>query len=229
MQNHFWWAWLLERDQDSPRCGSRPPWLSPSHDLVLWTDGSVPFSFGKDGSGVLANCSLCGTEATLSFSAGPVCSSFSAEACAILHACCWSRPHQQVCHFSSRHPVLSLIFPLISNSVADLAGTVFSLLFYQATMDPRTLISTGKRRGWWAGQTGSAICALRNPLYSLSSYLSYPLSSYLGLEAYCLIEILWHTGSLDFHRGTCASSSCLLCPLSSTLQRTQPSFRFLSL
>ena len=58
----------------------------PLHDLVLWTDGSVPFPFGKGGSGVLANCFLCGTEATLSFSAGPVCSSFSAEACAILHA-----------------------------------------------------------------------------------------------------------------------------------------------
>ena len=44
----------------------------PPHDLILWTDGSVPFPFGKGGSGVLANCSFCGTEATLSFSAGPV-------------------------------------------------------------------------------------------------------------------------------------------------------------
>ena len=61
------------------------------HDLVLWTDGSVPFPFGKSGSGVFANCSLCGTEATLSFSAGPVCSSISAEAFAILHVfCCLS-------------------------------------------------------------------------------------------------------------------------------------------
>ena len=71
----------------------------PPHDLVLWTDGSVPF--GKGGSGILANCSLCGAATLLSFSAGPVCSSFSAEACAILHALCWSRQHQQVCHFSS--------------------------------------------------------------------------------------------------------------------------------
>ena len=71
-----------------PRCGSLLP-----HDLVLWTDSSFPF--GKGGSGVLANCSLCGTEATLSFSAGPVCLSFSAEACAILHALCWSRQYQQ--------------------------------------------------------------------------------------------------------------------------------------
>ena len=64
------------------------------HDLVFWTDGSFPF--GKGGSGLLANCSLCGTEATLSFSAGPVCSSFSAKVCAILHALCRSRQHQQV-------------------------------------------------------------------------------------------------------------------------------------
>ena len=59
--------------------------------LVIWCSGqtaSVPFPFGKGGSGVLANCSLCDTEATLSFSAGPAWSSFSAEACAILPARC---------------------------------------------------------------------------------------------------------------------------------------------
>ena len=42
-----------------------------------------------------------GTINSLSFSAGPVCSSFSAEACGILHALCWSRQHHKVCHFSS--------------------------------------------------------------------------------------------------------------------------------
>ena len=30
---------------------------------------------------------------------------------------------------------------------------------------------------------------------------------FLGLEAYCLIKILRHTGSLDFYRRTCATSS----------------------
>ena len=74
----------------------------PPDDLVLCTDGSVPFPFGKGSAGVLANCFLCGTAATLFFSAGPVCSSFSTEACAILHALCWSRQHQQAGHFSSR-------------------------------------------------------------------------------------------------------------------------------
>ena len=94
---------------------------------------------------VLANCSLCGTEATLFFSAGPVCLSFFTEPCAILHAFCWFSvaPISLPILFSSptiltlvlsRNPILSSIFPLISNSVADLAGTVFALLlFYQAT------------------------------------------------------------------------------------------------
>ena len=81
---------------------------------MLWTDVFVFFPCGKGGSGVLANCCPCGTEATLPFSAGPVCSSFSAEACAILQALCWSRKHQQICHFSSllfdSRSVLSSIF-----------------------------------------------------------------------------------------------------------------------
>ena len=62
---------------------------TPPHDLMLWTDGFVPFPFGKGGSGVLANCSLCGTEDTFSFSAGPACLSFFAEACAILQVQCF--------------------------------------------------------------------------------------------------------------------------------------------
>ena len=124
----------------------------PPHDLVIWTDGSVPFSFGKGGSGVLANCSLCGTEITAFFRQA----SFSAEACAILQALCWSWQYQQVCHFFSsltlslssppcpRHPVLSSVFLFNSISLADLAGSVFSLLpFYQATMGPWTVIPSG--------------------------------------------------------------------------------------
>ena len=74
-------SFTVESTLSSPCSRSDPPLsfvkvrLSPTltlppHDLVLWTDGS--FSLGKGGSGVLANCSLCVTEATLSFSAGSV-------------------------------------------------------------------------------------------------------------------------------------------------------------
>ena len=90
----------------------------PPYNLILGTDGCVSFLLGKSGSGALANCSLCGTEATLPFLAGSVCSSFSDEACAILQAFCWSRQYQQVYHFSyllllydSRSVLATMSFP----------------------------------------------------------------------------------------------------------------------
>ena len=39
-----------------------------SPNMAIRTDCSVPFPFGKRGSGLLVYCSCCGTEATLSFS-----------------------------------------------------------------------------------------------------------------------------------------------------------------
>ena len=68
---------------------------------------------------------LCGTETTLSFSAGPVCSSYSAEACAILHALCWPRQHQPACHFSSH-----LLLP-DSRSVLTTLSSPLSFLLSQ--------------------------------------------------------------------------------------------------
>ena len=64
------------------------------------------------------------------FLAGPVSLSFSAEACAILQALCWSRQHQQAYHFSfppfrlsfcPRHPILSSVFPFTSISLEKLS------------------------------------------------------------------------------------------------------------
>ena len=122
-----------------------------THDLVLWTDGSVPFPFGKGGSGVLANCSLCGIEATLSFSAGPVCSSFSTEACAILYALCWSRQHQQVCHFSS----LLLLFDSRSvlATLSSPPSFLLSQTLWQIWQELSSLSSCSIRLQWVPGHT----------------------------------------------------------------------------
>ena len=112
----------------------------PPHNLEFWTDGSVSSPFGKRSSSALANCSLCSTKATLSLSAGPVCSSFSAKTCAILQVVCFS----SLLLLSDSRSVLTIpssIFPFTSNS---LAGTVFSTLFYQATMGSRTFVSPGE-------------------------------------------------------------------------------------
>ena len=60
--------------------------------------------------------------------------------------------------------VLSSIFSLISNSVADLAGTVFPLLrFYQATMGPRTLISYGNDTANEVARRGALLAPSANP------------------------------------------------------------------
>ena len=115
----------------------------PPHDLVIWTDGSVTFPFGKSGSGVFSNYSLCGTEATFSLSVRPICSSFSAEAYAILQALCWSRQHQQVRHFSflilsdPRHFVFSSVFPFTPISGRSCLLFLPVLLGYNGSPDTR--------------------------------------------------------------------------------------------
>ena len=115
----------------------------PSNNLAFWTDGSAPLPFGKGGSGVLANCSLCGTETTLSFSEGPVCSSFSAEACAILRALCWSQQHQQVYHFC--------LLLLVSDS-----RSVFTTL-----SSPPSLLLPQTLRQIWQELSSLSTCSIR--------------------------------------------------------------------
>ena len=100
-------------------------------------------------SGILANCSFCGTEATISFSAGPICSSFSAETCAILQIFCWSRQHQQVCHFSFFSCSLTLCPLLRLSFYLNLSGR--SCLLFPSILSGYngswTLVSPGERSG----------------------------------------------------------------------------------
>ena len=59
-----------------------------------------------------------------------------------------NKPTTSLLLLSASRSVLSSVFPLTRNSLADLAGTVFFLpLFYQTTMGHRTLVSPGQRCG----------------------------------------------------------------------------------
>ena len=205
----------------------------PPHNLVLWTDGSVPFPFGKGGSGVLANCSLCGTEATLSFSAGPVfplkpapfCTLFaglgntiksaifllffscltlvlSSPPCPHLHLSCYLK----LCGISGRN---CPAFPPVLSGYNGSPDTRFSRGTTQLMSLP-----DGER-------------CLRPP-QSLVVSLLLSLVSTLVLSrtggVLSLQSILTHRFPQFPLRNLCS-----LCPLSSSLQWTQPSFRFLSL
>ena len=99
-----------------------------------------------------------------SFSADQVCSSFSAEACAILQALCWSRQHQQVYRFSyllllsdSRSVLATPFSPSSFLLPQSLSENVFSLLqsyqlsglqFYNGSPDTRFFQTTTRLMNW---------------------------------------------------------------------------------
>ena len=141
----------------------------PPNNLALWTDGYVPLplSFGKNGSGVLANCSLCGTEATL-FTRPSMFKFFHSFHQAQYLQVFPLKPAPFCMFFaglsSTNKSVVSLLFssltlamssppcPLLRLSFClNLSGrsgrNCLFFLFYQATMDPRTLVFPGDQRG----------------------------------------------------------------------------------
>ena len=97
----------------------------PPHNLVVWTSCSVPFLFGKGGSGVLANCSFGALWPLFLVWQAQYADVFSAEVCAILQALFWSRKHQQIGHF----------LLLFSNFCSFLA----TLSFPPSFLSPRSL------------------------------------------------------------------------------------------
>ena len=92
-------------DPPLSRQGGREPHLGETHTLVIqtlspimiWCFGLTAlflFLLAKAAPMFLPTARSVALR-PLSFSAGPVCSSFSGEACTILHALCWPRQHQQ--------------------------------------------------------------------------------------------------------------------------------------
>ena len=119
----------------------------PPHNLVLWTDGSVPFTFGKGGSGVPANCFLALSSLFL-FQQAQYAQVFPlkpASFCKLFaDLSSTNKSSISLLHLFESRSILFSTFPFISIFMADLAGTVFSLLLcYQATMGSRILVSPG--------------------------------------------------------------------------------------
>ena len=199
---------------------------------MLWTDGSVLFSFGKDGSGVLAN-SFLALRPPFSFQQAqyvqvsllkpaPFCKLFaglsntwkSATSLFLLSDC----GSLLATPFS---PSSFLLLPLLQE-LSSLSSCSIRLQWVSAHsfLPGNDAADELARRG--ALLVSSAIpCSLSCLIFRIHPHL------FFRLEAYCLVKILRPTGSLDFHRGTCAPLSRSLCSISSMLQRTQPTVELL--
>ena len=148
---------------------------------------------------------------------------------------------------TSKSAISSLL--LLSDSrfvLASLSSPPFFLLpqtLWQIWQELSSFSSCSIRLQWVPGHSflpgnDTADELARRGVLLAPSTIPCSLSPLISRIQFCLIsdwrrtvssKFFRHTGSLDCHRGTCAPSSCSLCSLSSSLQRTQPSLRFLSL
>jgi len=73
----------------------------PIIDVDVRTDCSVLSPLGVGGAGINAVCERSSSFSSLSYSAGPVFSSFSAESSALVHDLEWCHSHLKSCNFQS--------------------------------------------------------------------------------------------------------------------------------
>ena len=199
-----------------------------SHDLVIWTDCFVSLPFDKEDFGVLAKCSLCCTKNILFSLTGPLWLSFElkpAPFCKLsagldsTKTSATSLPSPLlILLFCSCYIFLSSAFHFISHSLADLVETILFLifLFYPATMGLRASFLPGNTTA--SERLHKMRCWSHLQSYEISLFL--PLISNLffsRIDIYCFIKILSHIDPLSIHLETCAFSSRLLCPVSSSL------------
>ena len=144
-------SFAVESTLFSPCSRSDPPSLTLTlSPLTIWCSGqkALFFSFWQRQVWRLAKELPTALSVAFFFSAGPVCPSFllnPTSFCKLVGGLSSTNKSATSLLLYDSRCVLSSIFLFTSIS---LAGTVFSLLlFYQAAMGPRTLVSPGERRG----------------------------------------------------------------------------------
>ena len=111
-----------------------PP--SPPSDIQVWTDGSVPSLFGPSGAGVYVTCSKCNTSNSLSFSTGPIASSFTAKTFALKQGLDWCTSHLMTCKFQS------VLFLTNSQSTLSILSSAPSYLLPESLWNVWSLASS---------------------------------------------------------------------------------------
>ena len=110
--------------------------LPPPSNIQIWTDGSVPFFFGPGGAGACVTCSKCNTSNSLSFSTGPIASSFTAETFALKQGLVWCTSHLMSCKFQS------VLFLTDSQSALSILSSAPSYLLPESLWNVWSLASS---------------------------------------------------------------------------------------
>ena len=127
----------LHRQQYSPTTVCfKQTILPPPSDIQVWTDGSVPSLFGPGGAGVYLTCSKCHTSNSLSFSTGPIASSFTAETFALKQGLDWRTSHLVICKFQS------VLFLTDSQSALSILSSAPSYLLPESLWNVWSLASS---------------------------------------------------------------------------------------
>ena len=108
----------------------------PLADIQVWTDESVPFLFGPGVAGVYVTCSKCNTSNSLSFSSGPIASSFTAETFALKQDLVWCTSHLMMCKFQS------VLFQTDSQSAPSILSSAPSYLLPESLWNVWSLTSS---------------------------------------------------------------------------------------
>ena len=95
-----------------------------------------PSLFGPGGGGVYATCSKCNTSNSLSFSSGPIASSFTAETFALKQGLVWCISHLMICKFQS------VLFLTDSQSALSILSSAPSYLLPESLWNVRSLASS---------------------------------------------------------------------------------------
>ena len=158
-----------------------------------------------------------------------------------LYALCWSWQQQQVCHFSSlllsdsRSVLATLSSPisfLLSQTLWQIWQELSSLSYCSIRLQwvPEHSFPLGNHMADELARRGALLAPSAIP-YSLSPLISRIHSSLFSDWRRTVSSKYFDTqvSSISTKELVLPPSSCSLCPLSSLLQWTQPSFRFLSL